>query len=76
MVKPCRNQELLTLERRASDWPKKRDRVATSERLKKAAVAVFAAHGYDAATTRAVAETAGVSEQLIQRYFGGKAGLL
>jgi len=39
-------------------------------------VAVFAAHGYDAATTRAVAETAGVSEQLIQRYFGGKAGLL
>jgi AcrR family transcriptional regulator len=37
---------------------------------------VFAARGYDAATTREVAATAGVSEQLIQRYFGGKAGLL
>jgi AcrR family transcriptional regulator len=54
----------------------KRDRQATEKRLKKAAVTVFAAHGYDAATTRAVAEAAGVSEQLIQRYFGGKAGLL
>lgn len=37
---------------------------------------VFAARGYDAATTREVAAEAGVSEQLIQRYFGGKAGLL
>ena len=37
---------------------------------------VFATRGYDAATTREVAMTAGVSEQLIQRYFGGKAGLL
>ena len=32
--------------------------------------------GYDAATTREVAQAAGVNEQLIQRYFGGKAGLL
>ena len=37
---------------------------------------VFAKRGYDAATTREVAQAAGVSEQLIQRYFGGKAGLL
>src|ERR1700738_2907242 len=37
---------------------------------------VFAARGYDAATTREVAQSAEVSEQLIQRYFGGKAGLL
>jgi AcrR family transcriptional regulator len=37
---------------------------------------VFATRGYDAATTREVAASAGVSEQLIQRYFGGKSGLL
>src|SRR5262250_907823 len=37
---------------------------------------VFAARGFDAATTREVAAQAGANEQLIQRYFGGKAGLL
>jgi AcrR family transcriptional regulator len=37
---------------------------------------VFATRGFDAATTREVAQAAGVSEQLIQRYFGGKSGLL
>ena len=41
-----------------------------------AGVQVFAERGYDAATTREVAQAAGVNEQLIQRYFGGKAGLL
>jgi AcrR family transcriptional regulator len=53
-----------------------RDRAATTASLRQAAMQVFAASGYDAATTREVAEAAGVSEQLIQRYFGGKAGLL
>jgi AcrR family transcriptional regulator len=51
-------------------------RQATIDALLRAATRVFAAKGYDAATTRAVAEAAGVNEQLIQRYFGGKAGLL
>jgi AcrR family transcriptional regulator len=55
---------------------RKRNRQSTIRALKDAAVAVFAAQGYDAATTRAVAQAAGVSEQLIQRYFAGKAGLL
>jgi AcrR family transcriptional regulator len=55
---------------------RRRDREATKEALMAAAVEVFAEHGYDAATTRAVARAAGVNEQLIQRYFGGKAGLL
>jgi AcrR family transcriptional regulator len=55
---------------------RRRDREATREALLTAAVEVFAEHGYDAATTRAVARAAGVNEQLIQRYFGGKAGLL
>ncbi len=54
----------------------KRDRRATTEALKEAAIRVFAAKGYDAATTREVAQAAGVSEQLIQRYFGGKSGVL
>jgi AcrR family transcriptional regulator len=53
-----------------------RDRAATTASLRQAAMQVFAARGYDAATTREVAAEAGVSEQLIQRYFGGKAGLL
>ena len=44
--------------------------------LIEAATAVFADHGYDAATTREVAERAGCSEGLIHRYFGGKRGLL
>jgi AcrR family transcriptional regulator len=44
--------------------------------LVEAATAVFAEHGYDAATTREVAERAGCSEGLIHRYFGGKRGLL
>ena len=55
---------------------RRRDREATKQALLAAAVEVFAEHGYDAATTRAVAQAAGVNEQLIQRYFGGKAGLL
>jgi AcrR family transcriptional regulator len=44
--------------------------------LIEAATAVFAEHGYDAATTREVAERAGCSEGLIHRYFNGKHGLL
>jgi AcrR family transcriptional regulator len=44
--------------------------------LIEAATAVFAERGYDAATTREVAERAGCSEGLIHRYFNGKHGLL
>ncbi|MBF6601197.1 MAG: TetR/AcrR family transcriptional regulator [Dehalococcoidia bacterium] len=44
--------------------------------LMEAARAVFAEHGYDAATTREVAERANCSEGLIHRYFQGKRGLL
>ena len=55
---------------------RRRDREATTQALLAAGVQVFAERGYDAATTREVAQAAGVNEQLIQRYFGGKAGLL
>jgi len=54
----------------------KRDKDRRQHSLVEAANAVFAEHGYDAATTRAVAERAGCSEGLIHRYFGGKRGLL
>ena len=53
-----------------------RDKDRRQRSLIEAATAVFAEHGYDAATTRAVAERAGCSEGLIHRYFGGKRGLL
>ncbi|AWK87366.1 TetR/AcrR family transcriptional regulator [Azospirillum thermophilum] len=55
---------------------RKRDREATKGALLDAAKLVFAERGYDAATTREIAGRAGVNEQLIQRYFSGKAGLL
>jgi AcrR family transcriptional regulator len=55
---------------------RRRDKEATRQALLAAGVQVFAERGYDAATTREVAQAAGVNEQLIQRYFGGKSGLL
>jgi len=61
----------------ADDPPRRRrDKEATKQALLSAAGQVFAERGYDAATTREVAQQAGVNEQLIQRYFGGKEGLL
>jgi len=54
----------------------KHDKERRQRSLIDAANAVFAEHGYDAATTREVAERAGCSEGLIHRYFGGKRGLL
>jgi AcrR family transcriptional regulator len=55
---------------------RRRDKEATKKTLIAAAVEVFAQRGFDGATTREVAARAGVNEGLIQRYFGGKAGLL
>src|SRR5215813_5737605 len=55
---------------------RRRDKEATKRALLAAAVEVFAAQGFDGATTREVAAKAGVNEGLIQRYFGGKSGLL
>jgi len=55
---------------------RRRDKEATKRALLAAAVEVFAGQGFDGATTKEVAAKAGVNEGLIQRYFGGKAGLL
>lgn len=58
--------------------PTKRSMVAqnTKRRMIQAAIAVFSEHGYEKATTRELAERAGVSEGLIYRHFGGKRELL
>jgi AcrR family transcriptional regulator len=56
--------------------PRTRNRQATEEALVAAASRVFAERGYENATTKQVAEAAGCSEGLIQRYFKGKDGLL
>jgi TetR/AcrR family transcriptional regulator, regulator of cefoperazone and chloramphenicol sensitivity len=54
----------------------KHDKLGRQAALLEAATEEFAEHGFDAATTRDIAERAGCSEGLIHRYFGGKQGLL
>ncbi len=61
---------------KSSEPVRKRDRQATEAKLFQAGVEVMSELGYEAATTKRIAEAAGVNEQLITRYFGGKAGLL
>ena len=53
-----------------------RDKEQRKDALIDAANAVFAERGFDAATTREIAERAGCAEGLIHRYFAGKHGLL
>ncbi|WP_204058385.1 TetR/AcrR family transcriptional regulator [Microbispora corallina] len=48
----------------------------TCERILRAAVAEFGAKGYSGARTAGIAARAGVNQQLISYYFGGKRGLL
>jgi AcrR family transcriptional regulator len=47
----------------------------TRARIMEAAVELFAASGFDGATTRAIADRAGVNLPAIQYYFGSKEGL-
>jgi TetR/AcrR family transcriptional regulator, regulator of cefoperazone and chloramphenicol sensitivity len=56
--------------------PGRHDKSARQQALVDAASAVFAEQGFDAATTREIAERAACAEGLIHRYFGGKQGLL
>jgi AcrR family transcriptional regulator len=65
-----------TLHTHASVQRGKHGKAERQRALVEAATAVFAEHGYDAATTREIAERAGCSEGLIHRYFQGKRGLL
>lgn len=48
---------------------------ATRDALINAALIVFAHDGFDAASTRTIAERAGVNQALIGYHFGGKEGL-
>ncbi len=48
---------------------------STRERILDAALAAFSEHGFDGATTRAIATRAGVNLGLIPYYFEGKEGL-
>jgi AcrR family transcriptional regulator len=47
----------------------------TRERVLGAALAAFGAAGFEAVTTRQIADAAGVSLPVLQYYFGGKEGL-
>src|SRR5687767_4239457 len=51
-------------------------REASEQRILSAARATFARLGYDGASVRAIAETAGVAQGLMYNYFGGKDDLL
>jgi AcrR family transcriptional regulator len=55
--------------------PRKRDRAATREVILAAAVVEFTKHGYAGAGVRQIAQRAGVTAMLINRYFGSKEGL-
>jgi AcrR family transcriptional regulator len=52
-----------------------RNAAATRQRILEQARNQFARHGYTAVTVKGVADAAGVSPNLITRYFGGKDGL-
>ncbi|MEU3642426.1 TetR family transcriptional regulator [Lentzea sp. NPDC034063] len=52
-----------------------RDAATTKARILENARREFAQHGYTAVTVKGVADAAGVSPNLITRYFGGKDGL-
>jgi AcrR family transcriptional regulator len=50
-------------------------RTPAQQKLIRAALEVFAEAGYEGATTRAIAERAGVAEKTLFQHFGTKAGL-
>lgn len=52
-----------------------RDAAATTQRILEHARGLFARQGYGSVTVKGVADAAGVSPNLITRYFGGKDGL-
>jgi AcrR family transcriptional regulator len=54
---------------------KRRSREDVTQRIRDAARQLFAERGYAATTTKEIAAHADVSETLLFRYYGGKAGL-
>lgn len=53
-----------------------RDRQATEQRLLDAALTEFSAAGFHGTSVKTISESSGVNVALINRYFGGKDGLL
>lgn len=51
-------------------------RTGTRERILRASKSLFAARGYEHASTSSIAREAGTSESQLVKHFGGKAGLL
>jgi TetR/AcrR family transcriptional regulator, regulator of cefoperazone and chloramphenicol sensitivity len=52
------------------------NRAATERALLEAAARLFSKKGYESTTTREISDAAKCAEALIQRYYGGKNGLL
>lgn len=61
--------------RSPSGAQRQRDAERTRERILDAALVEFGEHGFAGARTGAIAQRAGVNQQLISYYFNGKAGL-
>ncbi|WP_436533344.1 TetR/AcrR family transcriptional regulator [Actinoplanes sp. HUAS TT8] len=61
--------------RSPSPQERQRDPERTRQKILEAAAAEFAEHGFAGARTRAIASRAGVNQQLVSYYFGGKEGL-
>ncbi|MFF3598141.1 TetR/AcrR family transcriptional regulator [Kitasatospora indigofera] len=59
----------------AAQPSRRRDAAATREAILAAAVVEFTEYGYAGAGVRQIAERAGVSAMMINRYFGSKQGL-
>jgi AcrR family transcriptional regulator len=54
---------------------RRRDAAATREAILASAIEAFTRHGYDGAGVRGIAEGAGVTSKLVNRYFGTKEKL-
>ncbi|GGM18657.1 TetR family transcriptional regulator [Streptomyces fumigatiscleroticus] len=59
----------------AAHSARRRDGAATREAILAAAVVEFTEHGYARAGVRQIAERAGVTAMMVNRYFGSKEGL-
>lgn len=60
----------------ASDRPRRaRNAAATREAILQSALTAFSRHGYDGIGVREIAQTAGVTAVLVNRYFGSKEAL-